>query len=127
MVEKSKVLGLLTEEHDRLGRAIAKKRREMTEANDACRGPQDSIDKSALCACQLEFQLTLDRLQTTKLRYTAAISHLQNIGPLCAECDADISERMMKIPSILCCECAQEAEDRQPPNRPVRRTQFLEL
>jgi hypothetical protein len=128
MVEKDKVLSLLTEQFERLGRAVAKKQREMLEANDSCRGPQDSVDRGTQCACHLEFQVELNRLQIERVRYSDTILHVQCSGPVCMECGADISDRILKVPSTLCCECATEAEYRKTRSaRFARKSEFLEF
>jgi len=126
-MHKSEILDSLFKEYDRLGRAIEKTKREMTEVNTSCQGPQDSIDRSIQCACQLEFQLKLDRLQQNRARFNAAIEHVRTFGPLCSECEEDITKRVLKLGSTLCCACATEAERHIDPTVYVRRTMYVQL
>jgi RNA polymerase-binding transcription factor DksA len=113
MTEVSEVLSCLTEEHGRLGRAIEKNRRELREFSQSCRGPLDSMDRAGLCSCQLEIQAEFDRLSKLHKRYAEAVDHVHYEGAVCAECGEDISERIMKVPSTLCYDCATEVEIRE--------------
>ena len=107
------IISVLTEELNRLGRAVAKKRRELNESSQSCRGPLDSMDRAGLCVCQLELQSEFDRLSKLYVRYEKVIAHVQAEGAVCAECGEDISARLLKVPSTLCCSHATEAEHRE--------------
>ena len=120
---KTEILSVLNEELDRLGRAIAKKRRELNESSQSCRGPLDSMDRAGLCVCQLELQSEFDRLTKRRALYAEVIDHISAEGTVCAECGADISARLLKVPSMLCCTHATELEHREYHQRRIMRPQ----
>ena len=123
MTESKNILDHLIEEHDRLGRAIAKKQRELRDFSQSCRGPLDSPDKAELCTCQLELQTEFNRLGKLRVRYADAIAYVRDEGAVCEECGVDISARLMRVPTTLCCEHATVVEVREDLKRRTLRWQ----